>query len=110
MIHYKSNGFGDVISCCGQDIVHGNILNNSLEEIINDKENTFIFSKQKEYIKGPCSICKLYSLVGCEGGCRGNSKNEYGCAEASDPQCIFIKDEIKCNANIMCKNTKLVLK
>ena len=108
-VKFTKNGFGDVNSCCGQDIIHGNIIINSLEEIISNKENTLIFSKQKEYIKGPCAVCELYSLVGCEGGCRGNAKNIYNCAEASDPQCIFIKEEIKEDFNIMCKDNCLIL-
>lgn len=101
-IKFTKEGFGNVVSCSGQDIVHGNIVTDSLEKIINDKENNPIFSKQEEFIKGPCSICGLYFITGCQGGCRGNSKNTYDCPEASDPQCIFIRDEVKKDAALMC--------
>ncbi|MDR0307153.1 MAG: radical SAM protein [Chitinispirillales bacterium] len=100
-IKYEECGFGKVVSCCGQSISHGNIMNDSLENIIRHKENTKIFSEQKKHIKGPCSECLLYDLVGCEGGCRGNAKNTFGCAEASDPQCIFISSDVRVNKDIM---------
>lgn len=102
-IKFTENGFGNVASCCGQDIFHGNILEDSLEEILKNKENTYIFSRQDKYIEGPCSICELYFNVGCQGGCRGNAKNMYDCPKSSDPQCIFIKEETKANINKMTK-------
>jgi MoaA/NifB/PqqE/SkfB family radical SAM enzyme len=102
-IKYEEHSFGKVISCCGQSISHGNIMNDSLEDIIKHKQDTKIFSEQKSHIKGPCSECELYDLVGCEGGCRGNAKNTFGCAEASDPQCIFISSKIRSDKNIMIK-------
>lgn len=102
-IKFTENNFGNVASCCGQDIFHGNIQNESLEEILKNKERTYIFSKQHKYIEGPCSVCELYYIVGCHGGCRGNANNIYDCPKSSDPQCIFIKDDIKSNLSKMTK-------
>lgn len=102
-IKFTKDGFGDVTSCCGQDVFHGNIQLNSLEEILKNKENTMIFSKQDKYIEGPCSVCELYSKVDCQGGCRGNVKNIYDCPKSSDPQCIFIKAETKSNIKEMVR-------
>jgi MoaA/NifB/PqqE/SkfB family radical SAM enzyme len=102
-IKFTEHGFGNVTSCCGQDIFHGNIQVDSLDEILKNKENTNIFSKQDKYIEGPCSICELYFNVGCQGGCRGNAQNTYDCPKSSDPQCIFIKEKTKLNINEMTK-------
>ncbi|MCM1236360.1 MAG: 4Fe-4S cluster-binding domain-containing protein [Ruminococcus flavefaciens] len=109
-IKYEKDGFGKVISCCGQSINHGNIMVDSLEDILEHKKNTKIFSEQKAYIKGPCSVCKLYDLTGCEGGCRGNAKNTFDCAEASDPQCIFIAPEVSKNKEIMTLERQYLIK
>lgn len=102
-IHVKNNkaGFGDVRSCCGQTLSHGNILIDSLEEIVENKNKYDIFRNQKENILGPCKQCFLYDRIGCEAGCRGNALNNFGCIRASDPQCILIKPYIKNNRDLM---------
>jgi len=100
-IKYSKKGFGDSISCCGQKISHGNVNEITLAQILKNKENCKIFTKQDEYILGPCATCVLYDLVHCEGGCRGNANYTFGCPRASDPQCIFIKKSIRNNKEIM---------
>lgn len=101
-IKYDDEGFGRVISCCGQNISHGNICQDGLSCILENKQASGIFTcNQKSYIEGPCSQCELYLLVGCEGGCRGNAFRTFGCTRASAPDCIFIKPEIRTNARIM---------
>lgn len=100
-VKFEKEGFGKVTSCCGQSISHGNIMEDSIEDILKHKKDTKIFTEQSSYIKGPCSVCELYDLTGCEGGCRGNAKNTFLCEEASDPQCIFIRPEIRKDKRIM---------
>lgn len=81
-IHIKSNG--DVISCCGQSIIHGNLFEtHSLTEVVNS--NTLeVFRDQSGYIAGPCKSCDIYMV--CQGGCRGEAA-QTGCPRASDPYC-----------------------
>lgn len=101
-IKYDDEGFGRVISCCGQNISHGNICRDGLWRVLENKAGSGIFTRsQRAYIEGPCSQCQLYSLVGCEGGCRGNAFRTFGCARASAPDCVFIKPEIRTNSKIM---------
>jgi MoaA/NifB/PqqE/SkfB family radical SAM enzyme len=100
-IKFNDNGFGEAISCSGQDIVHGNIKNNNIKEILEVKKKATIFSKQDMLIQGPCSKCEFYDLLNCHGGCRGNANNSYACPRASDPQCLFIRKEIRDDIKIM---------
>ncbi|QWU13264.1 Sulfatase maturation enzyme AslB, radical SAM superfamily [Paenibacillus sophorae] len=100
-VTFTEEGFGNVTSCCGQDIAHGNIVSDSLESIIKHKAETKIFSEQTDHIKGPCSVCELYNISGCEAGCRGNANNIYHNPEASDPQCIFIREDVKESLELM---------
>lgn len=100
-IKYNQNGFGEALSCVGQSISHGNAKKNSLKEIVKKKVDSRIFTEQKDYISGPCSVCELYYLVGCEGGCRGNANSAFNCGRASDPECLFIKEEVRLNHKVM---------
>ena len=100
-IKYNQNGFGEAMSCVGQSIPHGNIKKNSLQEIVKDKMESRIFTEQETFIAGPCSSCELYHLVGCEGGCRGNANNAFNCGRASDPDCLFIREEYRLDKTIM---------
>ena len=100
-IKYNQNGFGEAISCVGQSIPHGNVKRNNLREILKNKVESRIFSEQKEFIAGPCAVCELYHLVGCEGGCRGNANAAFNCGRASDPECLFIKEELRLNQENM---------
>ncbi|MFN2746764.1 MULTISPECIES: radical SAM protein [Bacillus] len=100
-VKYNQNGFGEALSCVGQSIPHGNMQKNSLQEIVNQKIQSRIFSEQETYIAGPCSVCELYHLIGCEGGCRGNANSTFHCGRASDPECLFIKEEYRMNKAVM---------
>ncbi|EFM12262.1 Radical SAM domain protein [Paenibacillus curdlanolyticus YK9] len=104
-IKYNQNGFGEAMSCVGQSIPHGNISRNSLQEIVKNKLESRIFTEQEEFISGPCSSCELYHLVGCEGGCRGNANNAFNCGRASDPDCMFIREEFRLDKLVMAPPT-----
>lgn len=82
-VHIKPNG--DVLSCCGQIVIHGNVFEtHSLSDVLNS--GTFeVFRNQSGYIAGPCQSCDIY--VVCQGGCRGEATQATGCPRASDPYC-----------------------
>lgn len=94
-ISFDENGFWNCTSCCGQGISHWNILNKKISEILDNKNKISIFNSHKSSIYWPCSVCKLFTLWLCEWGCRWNANIRYSCPKASDPNCIFIKNNIK---------------
>ena len=73
---------GDVIPCSlMQDVVVGNIYQESLVDIFHKNRDTLLFNFE---IKGPCGNCENNDL--CH-GCRANAFYFNGDMEASDPKC-----------------------
>ncbi|PIR48927.1 hypothetical protein COU80_01965 [Candidatus Peregrinibacteria bacterium CG10_big_fil_rev_8_21_14_0_10_55_24] len=100
-LHVKNNDNGDyggVYSCCAQHLRHGDLKEQSLEEIL--KSPTLaVYRDQDAYIVGPCRDCELYDV--CKGGCRGEAFLRFGCPRASSPACHRIPPEVRNNPNIM---------
>lgn len=88
-VHIKPNG--EVLSCCGQSVVHGNVFEtHSLSEVLNSG-TLEVFRNQSGYIAGPCKSCDIYLV--CQGGCRGEAAQTTGCPRASDPYCEKVVED-----------------
>ncbi|MDD3896447.1 MAG: radical SAM protein [Candidatus Peribacteraceae bacterium] len=100
-VHVKNFGSGDyggVYSCCAQHLRHGDLKEQSLEEIL--KSPTLaVYRDQDTYIVGPCRDCELYDT--CKGGCRGEAVLRFGCPRASSPACHRIPPEVRNDPTIM---------
>jgi len=94
-VHVKNLGKGDyggVYSCCAQKVRHGDLREQSLEEIL--KSPTLaVYRDQDAYIVGPCRECDLYDT--CKGGCRGEAMLRFGCPRASSPACYRIPADVR---------------
>ncbi|MFA5948354.1 MAG: radical SAM protein [Candidatus Gracilibacteria bacterium] len=94
-LHVKNFGeenYGGVYSCCAQGIKHGDLKEQTLEEIMRSP-TLQVFMNQDEYIVGPCKDCNIYDL--CKGGCRGEAFLKFGCPRASSPVCSLIPKSIR---------------
>ena len=78
------NSEGFVQSCVGITIPIGNVMQQSLKEILRDSEVVQDLKQYKNMIKGPCGECE--SLETCY-GCRGTAYQMTGDYLASDPLC-----------------------
>jgi radical SAM protein with 4Fe4S-binding SPASM domain len=100
-LHVKNAGKGDygkVYSCCSQGVVHGDLLNEPLGEIMRS-QTLAVFREQDKYIVGPCKDCDIYSI--CKGGCRGEAYLKFGCPRASSPSCSRISEVIRNDIKLM---------
>ena len=85
---------GDVFPCPSISLKLGNLMDNNLHEILDNKYLRLI-RNLKENIKGKCGSCKLFKENICYAGCRGNAyqyftNKGYSIEEAliaSDPNC-----------------------
>lgn len=104
-VHVKNFGNGDyggVYSCCGQGIKHGDLLEKSLTEILQDP-SLAIYKNQDKWIYGPCRDCEFYSS--CRGGCRSEAYLTFGCSRASTPSCWHIDPAIRNDPVLMIPPT-----
>lgn len=100
-LHIKNLGGGDysgVYSCCAQNVKHGDLLHQSLADVLADK-GLAVFKQQDEWIYGPCRSCQYYAI--CRGGCRGEASLAFGCPRASCPVCWHIPAEIRNDPSVM---------
>jgi len=104
-VHVKNFGRGDyggVYSCCAQHMRHGDLKDQSLEEILKS-ETLAVYRNQDAYIVGPCRDCTLYDI--CKGGCRGEAFLRFGCPRASSPACDRIPSHIRHDPTVMAPQT-----
>ena len=89
---------GDIYPCPGIDLKLGNLEEESILSILNNK-NLQVIRQLEDLIEGDCKTCEQFKNRSCYGGCRGTVfqtlKNKgYGTYEAlvgSDPSCWRVK-------------------
>lgn len=100
-LHVKNFGngnYGKVFSCCAQHIEHGNLREQSLQEIL-QHPSMAIFKNQDQWIYGPCRACQYYPK--CQGGCRGEAFLRFKCPRASCPACWHIPANVRNDPQVM---------
>ncbi|MDO8424611.1 MAG: radical SAM protein [bacterium] len=111
-LHVKNFGsnsdYAGVYSCCAQTVRHGDLLRESVTEILASDQMS-VFKNQDDWIVGPCRNCAYYPV--CRGGCRGEASLIFGCPRASCPACWHIPPEIRNDRRAMaplsCRNCPL---
>jgi len=86
---------GDAIPCSYNDAYRiGNLKDKSLEQIWASMQNSEFFTKVKDKnnIKGKCSVCEYRELCG---GCRSAAFFYTGDIFGSDPRCAYVPQALK---------------
>jgi len=88
---------GEVRPCSQEGRIYGNILENSLEEILTNMDEWM----EREHIPQECSPCEYVEL--CEGGCRVSAEASSGQLNGLEP---YFTNPVK--KNISQKRSKLI--
>ena len=86
---------GDAIPCSYNDAYRmGNLKDKSLKQIWADMQNSEFFAKVKDKnnIKGKCSVCEYRELCG---GCRSAALFYTGDIFGSDPRCAYVPQALR---------------